>query len=63
MNPIYSLIELRQSHHYYHHFSTLMVLLWLFNISYCYSTNNYFLIFIILQSYLSYPNHCSSFIS
>jgi hypothetical protein len=27
MNPIYSLIELGQSHHYYHHFSTLMVLL------------------------------------
>jgi hypothetical protein len=27
MNPIYSLIELRQSHHYYHYFSTLMVLL------------------------------------
>jgi hypothetical protein len=27
MNPIYSLIELRQSQHYYHHFSTLMVLL------------------------------------
>jgi hypothetical protein len=27
MNPIYSLIELRQSHHYYHHFSTIMVLL------------------------------------
>jgi hypothetical protein len=27
MNPIYSLIELRQSLHYYHHFSTLMVLL------------------------------------
>jgi hypothetical protein len=27
MNPIYSLIELEQSHHYYHHFFTLMVLL------------------------------------
>jgi hypothetical protein len=27
MNPIYSLVELRQSHHYYHHFSTFMVLL------------------------------------
>jgi hypothetical protein len=27
MNPIYSLIKLRQSHHYYHYFSTLMVLL------------------------------------
>jgi hypothetical protein len=27
MNPIYSLIELRQSYHYYHHFFTLMVLL------------------------------------
>jgi hypothetical protein len=27
MNPIYSLTELGQSHHYYHHFSTLMVLL------------------------------------
>jgi hypothetical protein len=27
MNMIYSLIELRQSHHYYYHFSTLMVLL------------------------------------
>jgi hypothetical protein len=27
VNPIYSLIELTQSHHYYHHFSTLMVLL------------------------------------
>jgi hypothetical protein len=27
MNPIYSLIELGQSHHYYHHFFTLMVLL------------------------------------
>jgi hypothetical protein len=27
MNPIYSLIELRQSHHYYHRFPTLMVLL------------------------------------
>jgi hypothetical protein len=27
MNPIYSLIELRQIHHYYHHFSTIMVLL------------------------------------
>jgi hypothetical protein len=27
VNPIYSLIELRQSHHYYHHFSILMRLL------------------------------------
>jgi hypothetical protein len=27
MNPIYSLIKLGQSHHYYHNFSTLMVLL------------------------------------
>jgi hypothetical protein len=27
MNLIYSLIELRQSYNYYHHFSTLMVLL------------------------------------
>jgi hypothetical protein len=27
MNPIYSLIELGQSHHHYHHFFTLMVLL------------------------------------
>jgi hypothetical protein len=27
MNPIYSLIELGQSHHNYHHYSTLMVLL------------------------------------
>jgi hypothetical protein len=26
MNPIDSLIEFGQSHHYYHHFSTLMVL-------------------------------------
>jgi hypothetical protein len=27
MNPIYSLIELRQSNYYYHHIFTLMVLL------------------------------------
>jgi hypothetical protein len=27
MNPIYSLIKLRQSHHYCHHFSTLIILL------------------------------------
>jgi hypothetical protein len=65
MNPIYSLTELGQSHQHYHHFSTLMVLLVYGYLLYFIAAalTITFLVFIILQSYLSYPYCCSSFIS